>query len=156
MLCNVWQSMLQSQFTSEVCESGNISFGIAYTFKTSNSVFTHRKPPIILFSHNDIHYIRTMSHTRHPRASSLQYFRHTSTNNQNRISRQFSFIIVHPSVPWLEKGVCPKSLGMFCVVPLKSAFFVTCVFRPPFSTQKDNIFNSTFLFKLKLLLLSHL
>ena len=152
MLWNVRRSMLQSQFTSEVYESGNISFGIACTFKTSSSVFTHRKPPIILFSHNNIHYIRTMSNTRHP-----QHFRHASTNNQNRISWQFSFIIVHPSVPWLEKEVCPKSLGMICVVPLKSAFFVTfCVFGPPFSAKKDNIFNSTFLFKLKLLLLSHL
>ena len=106
--------MLRSQFTSEVCESGNISLGIACTFKTSSSVFTHRKPPIILFSHNNIHYIRTMSHTRHP-----QHFRHASTNNQNRISRQFSFIIVHPSVPCMEKRGLPQKFGYDLCCPTK-------------------------------------
>lgn len=78
---------------------------------------------------------------------------HSSDTPAPTTKTGYASLFTRQSLDW----VCPKSLGMFCVVPLKSAFFATFrVFGPPFSAKKDNIFNRTFLFKLKLLLLSQL
>ena len=41
---------------------------------------------------------------------------HSSTNYPNRISRQFSFIIVHLSVGCLKKEVYPENMCMLCDV----------------------------------------
>ena len=83
--------------------------------------FIHKFNSNSVYNEVDLVYSLFLKNKRHSR--------HVSINNSNRTSRQFLFIILYSCVSCLKRGVFHENLHMFCVVLLKSAFFLSiCVF----------------------------